>query len=197
MRTFMYAALTMLLTASAALAQHAPDAAAKPASPTDIRLNVMWWVFVIFGVFAFILNKYFMPGIIGAVVKREKALEEAIEGAKRDREEAAKMLAEQRAQIEAARADAQRLINEGRATAEKMRHDLVEQTRNEQQEVLERARNEIGREKDRAIADLRREAIDLAIAGAGKVIEQNLDNAGNRKLVESYLGSLGSMRVKS
>jgi F-type H+-transporting ATPase subunit b len=194
MRIAMYSALTVLLNATAALAQ---GHAAAPASPTDVKLNVMLWVLVIFGLFAWILNKYFMPGIIGAVLKREKALEEAIEGAKRDRAEAATMLADQRAQIEVARTDAQRLINEGRATAEKMRHDLVEQTRKEQQEVLERARNEIGREKDRAIAELRREAIDLAIAGAGKVIEQNLDNAGNRKLVESYLGSLGSMKVKS
>jgi F-type H+-transporting ATPase subunit b len=194
MRIAMYSALIVLLNATAA---HAAASSAADGSPTDIRANVMLWVLVIFGLFAWILNKFFMPGIIGAVVKREKALEEAIEGAKRDRDEAAKLLADQRAQIEAARTDAQRLINEGRATAEKMRHDLVEQTRKEQQEVLERARGEIGREKDRAIAELRREAIDLAIAGAGKVIEQNLDNAGNRKLVESYLGSLASAKVKS
>lgn len=35
-----------------------------------------------------------------------------------------------------------------------------------------------------------REAVDLAIAGAGKVIERNLDSDANRKLVESFLGSV-------
>ena len=45
-------------------------------------------------------------------------------------------------------------------------------------------------EKERAIVELRREAVDLAIKGAGKVIEQNLDSAANRKLVESFLATV-------
>ncbi|MFN8583510.1 MAG: hypothetical protein U0163_21350 [Gemmatimonadaceae bacterium] len=44
------------------------------------------------------------------------------------------------------------------------------------------------------LTELRREAIDLAIAGAGKVIEKNLDDAGNRKLVETYLSSLPALK---
>ena len=47
-------------------------------------------------------------------------------------------------------------------------------------------------EKSKAIDELRREAVDLALAGAGKVIEKNLDDAQNRKLVESYLASIGT-----
>jgi F-type H+-transporting ATPase subunit b len=56
--------------------------------------------------------------------------------------------------------------------------------------MLERAKREIETEKERAIAQLRREAVDLAIAGASKVIEENLDSKKNRQLVESFLGSL-------
>jgi F-type H+-transporting ATPase subunit b len=56
--------------------------------------------------------------------------------------------------------------------------------------MLERARRDIAAERDKAIAQLRREAVDLAIAGAGKVIEQNMDTDKNRKLVEQFLGSL-------
>jgi F-type H+-transporting ATPase subunit b len=42
---------------------------------------------------------------------------------------------------------------------------------------------------------LRREAVDLALAGASKVIEQNLESQKNRQLVESYLASIGSLKV--
>ena len=38
----------------------------------------------------------------------------------------------------------------------------------------------------------RREAVDLAIAGASKVIERNLDDAANRQLVESFLASVST-----
>ena len=61
--------------------------------------------------------------------------------------------------------------------------------------MLERARREIETEKDRAVVQLRREAVNLAIAGASKVIEQNLDNTKNRQLVEGFLSSLPELSV--
>jgi F-type H+-transporting ATPase subunit b len=128
--------------------------------------------------------------MLAAVEAREQALRQAIEDARRDREEAEKVLAEQRAQLERGRVEAQKLIADGRSTAEKLRNDLLEQTRAQQQEMLERARRDIQTEKDNAIAALRREAVDLAIAGASRVIERNLDNDANRKLVETYLSSV-------
>ncbi len=70
------------------------------------------------------------------------------------------------------------------------RQALLEATKAQQGEMLERAKRDIETEKVHAIADLRREAVDLAIAGASKVIEKNLDDAQNRKLVENYLSSL-------
>src|SRR5437762_2143661 len=60
----------------------------------------------------------------------------------------------------------------------------------EQQQMLERARREIEQEKERAINEMRREAVELAIAGASKVIEQNLDDQANRKIVETFLSSI-------
>jgi F-type H+-transporting ATPase subunit b len=56
---------------------------------------------------------------------------------------------------------------------------------------MERSRKEIEAEKAKAIADLRREAVDLALAGAGKLIGQKLDAAADRQMVEQYLASLG------
>src|SRR5215211_7413291 len=152
--------------------------------------GLMFWTLLIFLAVWFILAKFAFKPITAAVEAREKALEDAIAGAKTDREEAAKILAEHRRQIEAARGDAQKMIAEGRAIGDKLRAEMIEETRAQQQEMLERARREIEGEKVRAIAELRREAVDLAIAGASKVIEKNLDDDSNRRIVESFLASI-------
>ena len=73
-----------------------------------------------------------------------------------------------------------------------MKAELLAQTQVQQQELLDRARRDIAVERERAIADMRREAVDLALAGASKVIERNLDDAGNRQLVENFLATLST-----
>ncbi len=152
--------------------------------------GLMFWTLLIFLVLFFVLSRYAFKPITAAVEAREKALEAAIAGAKADREAAAALLVEHRAQLEAGRNEAQKLIVEGRAIGDKVRADMIEETRGQQQDMLERARREIEAEKVRAIAELRREAVDLAIAGAGKVIEKNLDDASNRKIVENFLSTI-------
>lgn len=152
--------------------------------------GLMFWTLIIFLILFFILSKYAFKPITAAVAAREKALEDAIAGAKADRDAAALLLAQHQAQIETARGEAQKLIVEGRAIGEKIKSDMIEETRTQQQDMLERARREIESEKVRAIAELRREAVDLAIAGAAKVIEKNLDNASNRQIVETFLASI-------
>jgi F-type H+-transporting ATPase subunit b len=156
----------------------------------SIQVNLMFWTLVIFGILFWILKKYAYPVMLDAVEAREKALSDALEGAKKDRDEAARILAEHRAKIESARDEAQKFIADARVLSEKSRADLLEHTRKEQQEMLERARRDIAGERDKAIAQLRREAVELAIAGASKVVEQNLDSDKNRQLVESFLASL-------
>ena len=190
MRTLLRSLVLLACTASPALAQetHKVDLL----SPS---YGLMVWTLLIFVVLLFVLAKFAFKPITAAVEAREQALQQAMDAAKRDREEAALLLAEHRAALDASRAEGQKLIADARAAAERVRAELVEQAHMEQQKMLERARAEISAERAKAIAELRREAVDLAILGAGKVIGQNLDRDANRKLVESFLASVTTSAV--
>lgn len=180
--------LSLLLLAGSA----SPALAAEESSKVDLLTphgGLMVWTLVIFVGLFLILSRYAFGPITRAVEAREQALQDAIDQAKKDREEAARILAEHRTQLEGARGEAQKIIAEGRAVGEKLRTDMLEETRTQQQDMLERARREIAGERDRAIAQIREEAVDLALAAASKVIEKNLDDSANRKLVEGYLAS--------
>jgi len=185
----LFSILTLTLAALPIAAQEAAQEEPRRGL-LDPHAGLMFWTLLIFVALWLVLRRYAFPAIFAAVEARERALEEAIASAKRDREEAAKLLEEHRRQIDAARADAQRLIAEGGKAGEKIRTEMIEAARLQQQEILDRARQEIGVERDRAIAELRREAVELAIRGASKVIERNLDDDTNRKIVEDFLGDL-------
>jgi F-type H+-transporting ATPase subunit b len=193
MRTLFRSLILSVLIAAPALAQEE----APKANLLAPNLGLMAWTLIIFVLLAFVLSKFAFGPITAAVRAREQALEEAIASAKRDREAAAQLLAEHRAALDASRGEAQKLIADARVAAERVRAELVEQAHTEQANMLARARQEIEGEKSRAIADLRREAVDLAIAGAGKVIDRNLDQAANRQLVESFLASVTPAAVSA
>jgi F-type H+-transporting ATPase subunit b len=173
----------------------APAAAEGTSNLLSPSYGLMVWTLVIFVILVFILSRYAFGPITAAVEAREKALEDAIEAAKRDREEAAKLLSEHRTAMDASRSEAQKIIADARVASERVGAELIEKAHAEQTSMLARARQEIENEKAKAIAELRREAVDLAIAGAGKVIEKNLDQASNRQLVESFLASVTTNAV--
>ena len=181
----------------ALLALLAPPAAAEEVKKSLLEpsYGLMVWTLVIFVILVYVLSKYAFGPITASVQAREAALEEAISSAKRDREEAARLLAEHRAALDASRGEAQKIIADARVAGDRVRAELIEQAHAEQASMLARARQEIETEKGRAIAELRREAVDLAILGAGKVIERNLDDAGNRQLVEQFLSSVTASAI--
>jgi F-type H+-transporting ATPase subunit b len=193
MRTLLRSLVLLALAGAPALAQEGPRAP-NLLSPS---YGLMAWTLAIFVVLLIVLAKFAFGPITASVEAREKALEDAINAAKRDREEAAQLLAQHRAALDASRAEAQKLIAEAREAAERVRAEIVEQAHGEQAAVLARARAEIEAEKNRAISDLRREAVELAIVGAQKVIEKNLDDASNRQLVERFLASVTPAAVSS
>lgn len=177
------------------LLQEPAGESAAGSSLLSPNAGLMVWTLLIFITVWFILSRYAFPKITEAVRAREQALKDAISAAQTDREEAGRLLQDQREQITSARDEAQKIIADARNAGERVRSEMIEQTHTQQADLLERARREINAERDRAIADLRREAVDLAIAGASRVIDKNLDDQTNRHLVESFLASIPNAAI--
>jgi F-type H+-transporting ATPase subunit b len=159
-------------------------------TPFDINPGVAIWTLVVFGILLFVLAKTAWPAILKAVEEREQRIQAQLDAAERANAEAQRVLAVYQQQVAAARGEAQAMVAEARHAGEKLRQELVTKGRAEQEELLVRARREIGLERDQAVVELRREAVELSIAAASKVIERNLDNETDRRLVRDYLQSL-------
>jgi F-type H+-transporting ATPase subunit b len=78
-------------------------------------------------------------------------------------------------------------VAEGRAAGEKVRKEIEEKARTEGQNIVERARHEIERERDAALETLRKESVELALAAASRLVQENFDQAKDRQLIERFL----------
>lgn len=161
-----------------------------PPGVFNLSLGVSAWTFIIFVILMIVLGKYAFPPILGYAAAREKRIQDALDEARNHRAEAERLLEEQRRELEQARQQAQLMITEGRAGAERVREDMLVRAREEQEALLERAQHEIERERERAVESLRREAVDLALAAAVKLVRHRVDSAEDRRLVTEYLRSV-------
>ncbi len=149
------------------------------------------WTWVVFLALLYLLKKYAWPQIVGAVEAREKRLAEQIAETARLQEEAKRLVEQNQKALADARGVAAGMLADVKAQAERDRTAAMEKTKAEQDDLIARARREINSERDRAIGDLRREAVDLSLAAASKLVGERLDTEADRKLVTTYLSTLG------
>jgi F-type H+-transporting ATPase subunit b len=153
----------------------------------DPSAGLIFWQIVVFVLVLAALMKFAYPHILGAVEAREARIRELLAAAARDREEAQTFLEEQRRQLDEVRTRAQEMGAEGREAGERIREEMIDQTRREQGEIMVRARREIRQEMERALEEIRNDAVELAIAAASRLVQRDLDQETNRRLVREYL----------
>jgi F-type H+-transporting ATPase subunit b len=189
------AAISLLLLASAPGALAAQGGGAEGGGGIyDINTGLSVWTLIVFTALVAILGKFAWKPILDNVEAREKGIQSALDEAARRNAEAARLLDEHKAQLADARRQSSELIAEGRTAGDTLRKQIEEKARVEAQAMVERARTEIERERDAAIDALRKESVDLALAAASRLMQQNLDQAKDRQLVEKYLGELGTKK---
>jgi len=179
--------VALYAVAAGLIQEHAAEASG---GPLTVEGGLMVWTVVVFLLLLLVLKRFAWPAILGAVEAREQALEAQLVQATKDREEAAALLAEHKRLVADARHQATGIVAEARGVAEKERALAIEKTKQEQDELLARARREIAAERDRAVADLRREAVDLSLAAASKLVGSRLDTETDRRIVSEYLLTL-------
>ena len=167
-------------------------AAGAPTSPFEVNPGLMVWTLISFGLLFLLLWKFVWPQMLAATEAREQKIQQQLAEAERLNAEAKVSIAEQGKLLADARAQASSILADTKAAAERERALGTEKARAEAEELLARARREIGAEKDRASAELRREAVDLALAAAGKLIGQRFEAAQDKKIVTDFLASVES-----
>lgn len=163
---------------------------------TKIIPGLMVWTIVFF-VIVFIALKYLAFGRIQRLIDaRQEHIRHSVEDVEAAREEARKLLEEQRALLGEARGQAEQIIAEARHTRESMELRMREETEAERQRRLEETRREIAAETARALQQIRAEVAELTVEAASRVVGRALDTDRDRELIAEAIGSLDFSRLE-
>jgi F-type H+-transporting ATPase subunit b len=156
----------------------------------EINPGLIIWTLITFALLVIVLGKFAWTPILQALQSREQEIADSLKKAEEAKKDAERMMLENKAAMEKASSETARLIAEGRAMAEQLKNDIVAKANESAKKMLEQAKDEIGREKESAMAQLRSEVADLSIIVAEKILDESLDGAKQKKMVDKVLQQL-------
>jgi F-type H+-transporting ATPase subunit b len=181
------------LFATAALAAAAAPALAAKDSPQPAYVDLTQWLtaLIVFGVVLVVLGKVVWPKITDGLDAREAKIRGEIEAAEQARKNADEALKGYEASLAEARVKAESMMEETRAEQSRMAARLKAESEAELNQMREAARRDIDAAKRAAVAEVYQEAATVAAAVAEKILQRELNEHDQQRLVEETLGEIG------
>jgi F-type H+-transporting ATPase subunit b len=187
----------LIALAALAIAAPAVAAAAEHETPPSLfagDLGNSVWTALIFLLVLVVLGKYAWGPILNALQTRESFIREALEKAKRDREEAEERLRQYEERLASARAEASAIVDEGRRDAEVVKRRIEEDAKHQADLMIERAKREIQIATDTASKSLFTLSAKLATEVAARVLGRELSAQDHERLIAEGIDGLDGAR---
>ncbi len=154
----------------------------------DFSIGLVFWQTVLFIALFLLLRKFAWKPILEAVNQREDFIEDALNQAKKAKEEMASLTAENERIIQEAKTERDMILREAKEIKERTIAESKESAKVEAEKIMESARKSIENEKMSAITELKNQVGKLSIDIAEKVVGAELGSKDQQeKLVNQYL----------
>ena len=145
---------------------------------------------ITFIVFVWFCMKFIWPPVMHALEERKKKIADGLAAAEHGKHE--QELAEERAKeiLREAKDQAGEIISRADKRAAEIVEEAKEDAREEGARLLTAARAEIDQEVNRAREALRGKVVSIALAGAGKVLEREVDESAHGELMNKLAAEI-------
>jgi F-type H+-transporting ATPase subunit b len=140
----------------------------------------------------FVLKALLFKPVSKFMAERAKRVQDSIDQAAKDKEEAAKLLAEYEDKLKNAEAEAREIQKTARENAERQAQLTVAEGKREAQDMVNAALKQIEMERQAALAKFKLEAAALVMAVSAKLAARDLSGDDNRRYVNMLLNELSA-----
>ena len=152
------------------------------------------WTILTFLVLLALLAKFAWRPLLEALDSRQESIRKSLDDAQKAKAELERLQAESAEIIRQARVEADSIIARSRGDGERLREEIRQKARAEAEGIVKTAERQIQLETGRAIQQIRREAVDLSVMIASKLIQRNLTKEDNERLIEEALRQVEAPR---
>ena len=160
-----------------------------------VKMNINISVMVVTAInllILFLMVKHFLFDKVSAVIKnRQQSIEETISKADEDLEKARALKIENQRVLKSAKEEGKKIVQEFKGKADDVYKEIVEDAKRESISLMERSKVEVERERTKAEAEIRNQAVELALLLSAKALEGSIDETKHRQLIDDYISKVG------
>jgi F-type H+-transporting ATPase subunit b len=149
------------------------------------------WTILTFLVLVALLARFAWRPLLQALESRQDSIRKSLDDAQKAKQELERLHAESAEIIRQSRVEADAIVTRSRGDAERLREEMRQKARAEADVIVKNAERQIQLETGRALQQIRREAVDLSVMIASKLIQRNLTKEDNERLIEEALSQVG------
>ncbi len=155
------------------------------------EIGLFFWMFITFVILLILMKKFAWKGILEAVNNREAEIKNALDEAKKAREEVAVLKAENDKTFQKSKVERDAILAEARELKDKIIGEAKVNAEKQASLLLEQAKELIQEEKSIVFNQLKNEVAQISIDMAQKILGTELSNkASHEELIKNQLSKL-------
>lgn len=143
--------------------------------------GLLFWTVLIFLIFWTLVARFAFKPIVNALKKREQDIQDALDEAKKAREEMAALQAENEKLLAEAREERAQMLKDAKEAKEQILAEAKERANAEYRRKVESALHDIENLKMAALVELRNTAGQMAVEIAEKLLQRELSNKAEQE----------------
>lgn len=134
-----------------------------------------------------ILAKFLVKPVRNYIAARHAYIQGNLDEAANKNKEADEKLLDANTQLKEARVTSKQMVENAKVTALNEKDRIVEETKVEVASMKEKARKDIENERIQMKEQLSKEVIDVALLAASKVVEREVSEKDNKKIIDDFI----------
>lgn len=160
-----------------------------------VELNATFFIMLInVGIFYFIVKKFLFVPVSNFMEKRKKSIEDSINEADKKLIEADEYKNTYIEKLNNADAESKQIVDKAVTSANLKADSIIKEAKSEAVAIKHKAEKDIELERKKILNEAKNEISTIAILAASKVLESEIDESKNSKLVDKFIEEVGVMK---
>ena len=134
-----------------------------------------------------VLTRFLYKPFLNMLAARKQSIKDALDNAELTNRRADEKMEQYSKRISKVEEESREIIRTAKIKADAQARDIIEDARKEAGEIIAKAEKTIEKEKEKAMEDMKQEMAVLAVMAAEKIVEREIQRAGQEAIVEEVI----------